>query len=165
MLRQALAGFPTRPALYLAVAVVVVALGYHFATTYRTCSAHAALRDDLRRAIAASAAGGGPVRLAAVTGFDWDRADILVDYKPTGRVADCPFQWDWSGERRRELIAKGLLTVVVFARDGKLVDYLEYRRDRAEFADIRNPYTPDTAVFDAAPSRDAPGTMILKPAP
>jgi len=165
MFKEALAGLPTRPVLYLSAAVLILGLTYQFATTYSTCNAHAQLREGLRQAIVAGAASGDPVRLSLVTDFEWDRADIFVDYKPDGRVADCPFQWDWSREFRRELIAAGLLTVIVFVRDGKLIDYLEYRRDRAEFVNVENPYDPETAVFIVSASGQAPQRMILTPVP
>jgi hypothetical protein len=163
MLKDALAGLPTRPILYLSSMVLILGLGYHFATTYQSCRSHAALREALGAAINSRSDGTDPVRLSHITDFPWDRADILVNYKPGGSSTDCPFQWDWSREEREELIAADLLTVIVFIRDGKLVNYLETRRDRADFVDLKNPYTPDTAKFRAAPSPDNPKQYILSP--
>lgn len=164
MFREALAGLPTRPVLYLSAVVLALGLGYQLVTTYGTCNRHADMRGRLQQLIAAGAAGGDPVRLTQVTDFDWDRAEILVNYKPGGRVADCPFGWDWSREEREALVAGDLLTVIVFLRDGRLVDYLEYRRDRAEFSDVSNPYTPDTAVFLVSPSPNGSEALILSSA-
>jgi hypothetical protein len=161
MLKDALAGLPTRPVLYLSSVVLVLGLGYHFFTTYQSCSSHADLREDLRAAIEASA--GGTVQLSQITNFPWDRADILVNYKPGGSPSDCPFQWDWSRETREKLIADDLLTVIVFLRAGKLVNYLEYRRDRADFVDVKNPNTPETAVFDVSRSPSDPYAYVLSP--
>ena len=165
MLKDALAGLPTRPVLYLSLTVLVLALGYHFATTYRSCRSQAEIREALRAAIEASADGAAPVRLSTITDFAWDRADILVNYKPSGSSTDCPFQWDWSRETRDKLIAGDLLTVIVFLRDGKLVNYLDYRRDWADFVDVSNPYTPETAVFQVSPSPTNPYAFILAPIP
>lgn len=165
MFREALAGLPTRPVLYLSAVVLTLGLGYQLVTTYDTCSRHADMREGFSRLIAESAAGGDPVRLARVTDIDWDTAEILVNYKPGGRVADCPFGWDWSREQREELVAADLLTVIVFLREGRLVDYLEYRSDRAEFSGVDNPYTPETAVFVVSPSPKGSETLILTPAP
>lgn len=164
--KEALAGLPTRPVVYLCAAVLVLGLGYHFATTYRRCSSHAELREDLRAAIEASAEGAAraPVRLARVANFPWDRAEILVNYKPGGSTTDCPFGWDWSREAREQLIARDLLTVIVFLKDGRMVDYLELRRDRADFANVENPYTPETAVFAVSPSPVDPYAYVLSPA-
>ncbi len=164
MLKDALAGLPTRPVLYLSLTVLVLALGYHFATTYRSCRNQADLRETLRAAIEASADGAAPVRLSTITDFAWDRADILVNYKPSGSSTDCPFQWDWSRETRDKLIAGDLLTVIVFLKDGKLVRYLEFRRDRADFVHVKNPYTPETAVFRVTSPTENPEEFILSPA-
>jgi len=165
MLKDALAGLPTRPVLYLSLIVLVLGLGYHFFTTYQSCRSHANLREALRAAIEAGADGTAPVQLSAITDFDWDRADILVNYKPSGSSSDCPFQWDLSRETREQLIAADLLTVIVFLQDGKLVSYLEYRRDWADFIDVKNPYTPETGVFRASPSPNDPYRFTLSPIP
>ncbi len=165
MLKDALAGLPTRPVLYISAIVLTLGLGYHFITTYKSCRSHAELREALRAAIDAGVEGAGPVRLSRITGFDWDRAEILVNYKPGGAVADCPFQWDWSRETREKLIADDLLTVIVFLHRGRLVDYLEYRRDWAAFVDITNPYTPETAMFTVSTPPDAGHAVVLSPVP
>ena len=164
MLKDALAGLPTRPVVYLALAVLVLGLGYYFLTTYQSCSSHAQLRESLRAAIKASAGGTGPVELARITEFPWDRADILVNYKPSGATTDCPFQWDWSRETRDRLIAGDLLTVIVFLRDDKMVNYLEYRGDRTDFVHVENPYSPQTAIFSVEPSPHNPNGYRLTPA-
>ena len=104
------------------------------------------------------------MRLSTITDFAWDRADILVNYKPGGSSTDCPFQWDWSRETRDKLIAGDLLTVIVFLKDGKLVRYLEFRRDRADFVHVKNPYTPETAVFRVTSPTENPEEFILSPA-
>lgn len=164
MLKDALAGMPTRPVLYLSLTVLVAVLGYHFFTTYQSCRSHGESREALEAAIDASSGADSPLRLSQVTDFAWDRADILVNYKPEGSTTDCPFGWDWSREQRENLVAQDLLTVIVFLRDGKLVNYLEYARDHADFADVENPYTPETAVFRVSPSPSDPGRFILSPA-
>lgn len=162
--KDAFAGMPTRPVLYLSLAVLALGFGYHFLTTYQECRGHAAARESLLTAIAEAADGGGPIRLSRITDFSWDRVDILINYKPKGETTDCPFEWDWSREQREKLIADDLLTVIVFLKDGKLIDYLEYPRDRADFVDVKNPYTPETAVFDVFPSPSSPPEFILAPA-
>ena len=165
MLKDALAGMPTRPVLYLSLTVLVAVLGYNFFTTYQSCRVHGEGRESLEAAINASAGADAPLRLSQVTDFVWDRADILVNYKPEGSSTDCPFGWDWSREQREKLIAQDLLTVIVFLKDGKLVNYLEYPRDHADFADVENPYTPETATFMVEPSQTNPPRYILTQAP
>jgi len=163
MLKDALAGLPTRPALYLSLAVLILGLGYHFLTTYQECSSHAELRESLRGEIKARVADAAPMRLTQVTDFPWDRADILVNYKPSGETTDCPFQWGWSRDVRDKLIAEDMLTVIVFLRDDKMVNYLEYRGDRADFVDVKNPYSPQTAIFRVEPSPHSPDGYTLTP--
>lgn len=163
-MKDALAGMPTRPVMYLSLGVLLLGLGYHFLTTYQGCRSHAELRESLRAAIHKGAAGDGPVQLSRVTDFPWDRADIFVNYKPEGSTTDCPFGWDWSRDEREKLITAGLLTVIVFLKDDRLVNYLEYQRDQADFADVENPYTPETAVFEVTPSPTDPNRLILSPA-
>lgn len=166
-LKDSLAGLPTRPVLYLASTVIAIGLGYHFITTYQSCRGHAELRDRLHAAVVASADGAsaGPVRLSRITDFEWDRAEILVNYKPGGSTADCPFGWDWSRQTRDALIAADGLTVIVFLRGGRLVDYLELRSDRAAFVDIQNPYTPESALFTVSSSPQHTGVFTLSPVP
>ncbi|GEM_PF-682695 len=166
MLKDALAGMSVRPIMYLSPIVLVLALGYYFFTTYQSCRSHAEFRQALRAAIKASADGAapGPVHLVQITDFPWDTAEIFVNYKPDGSTTDCPFQWDWSSATRDKLIAGDLLTVIVFVKDDRLVHYLEYRRDWAEFVDLKNPYTPETAVFAVSASPANPYEFILSPA-
>jgi hypothetical protein len=164
MLKDALAGLPTRPVLYLSVVVLGLGLGYHFLSTYVSCNSHAELRRSLRAAIEAGAESRLSVALSRITDFAWDTAEILVNYKPEGASTDCPFQWDWSRNAREALIADDRLTVIVFLRDGKLVNYLEYRRDQADFVAVENPYTPQTAIFQVEPSPNEADAYILTPA-
>jgi len=58
-----------------------------------------------------------------------------------------------------------LLTVIVFLEGDRLVNYLEYRRDWADFAGLKNPYTPETAVFTVSSSPNDPYRFILSPTP
>ncbi len=166
-LKESLAGLPTRPVLYLASAVIAIGLGYHFITTYQSCRGHAELRERLEAAVAASADGTspGPVRLSRIIDVEWDRAEILVDYKPAGSTADCPFGWDWSQKTREALIAADRLIVIVFLRGGRLVNYLELRSDRVSFVGISNPYTPETALFTVSPGAGHAGVFTLSPVP
>ena len=159
------AGLPTRPVYYLALVLFVLAASYYYGTAYRDCTAHATLRDRVGAVIERSGGANtsNSFRLSAITDFAWDRADILVNFKPDGTTADCPFGWDWSREKRDALVADDLLTVVVFSQSGNIVNYLEYRRDWADFLDVANPYTPSTAVFKVRRSPTDPPTFILTP--
>ena len=162
MIRRALSSLPAKPVLWIAPLVIVLGLAFHYGDTYRICSAHAGLRADLMAAIESRAGGSGSLRLADIVTFPWDRADITVGYRPDGRTADCPFGWDWSEKERFALSERGLLTLIVFSRGGQLVDYIEVAADRADFQNLKNPYTPDTAVFDVQPTTGG-GAAVLRP--
>jgi hypothetical protein len=164
-IQDSLSGLSTRPILIFALPILILGAGWHFFTTYQDCSEHAELRARLGAAIAASAESGTLVEIARITDFPWERADILVNYKPEGATDDCPFGWDWSRAEREKLIAADLLTVIVFLNGGRLVNYLEYPRDQADFARVQNPYTPGTARFEATPSPDGASRFVLSPAP
>lgn len=162
-LQNALAGLPTRPVFYIALPVMLLGVGYHLFTTWESCTRHAAMRETLRTAAVSGARDSRPVRLSSVTDFEWDRVEVLVDYEPEGASTDCPFGWDWSREHRERLIAADRLTVIVFLKDGRLVDYVEVSRDEVDFAGIDNPYTPESALFAAAPSPQDPYRLLLTP--
>jgi len=161
-IRRALNSLPSRPALYLSIATIAGVLIYIYGRDYIRCTAHADARAGLEAAIAAAAAPGGSGRLALadIAAFDWDRVDIQVAYRPDAEIPGCPLGWDWSAEDRDALVAGGLLTVIVFSRDGTVVDYIEHRADRGQFRDIANPYAPDDAVFVVDSGRGVP---VLRP--
>jgi hypothetical protein len=164
-IQDSFAGLSTRPVLIFALPILILGAGWHFFATYQSCNGHAELRARLGSAIAASAESGTLVEIARITDFPWERADILVNYKPEGATDNCPFGWDWSRAEREKLIAEDLLTVIVFLNGGRLVDYLEYPRDHADFAGVANPYTPQTAIFSVTSSQTNPPRYILTHAP
>ena len=153
-----------RPILVIAPALIVLALAYHFGTTYQSCSHHRQYRERLRTGIESAASRSTYLRLAEIADFQWSTATILVNYKPDARTTDCPFGWDWSAAERAEIVADDLLTLIVFSRRGRVVDHMEYRADWAVFPDSGKPYDRNTAIFEVR--RPAgPGTRpVLRPA-
>jgi hypothetical protein len=164
LLRESLAGLPTRPVLILSISVIVLGLGYHLYSTYRSCTTHAKLREALGAAIEerVEGVGRGVLRLSEITDFDWDSAQIIVNYKPEGAVADCPFKWDWTRQTREAYIDNDLLSVIVFLREGKMVNYIEYPRNEAEFVNVEDSYSPATAVFRVESPPSGRFDIILK---
>ncbi len=153
-----------RPILVIAPALIVLALAYHFGTTYLNCSHHSEYKERLRAGIESAAARSSYLDLAEIADFPWDEAAILVNYKPDVRTTDCPFGWDWSAAERAELVADDLLTLIVFSRRGRIVDHLEYRADWAAFPDGRSPYDRTKAIFEVRRAA-GPGTRpVLRPA-
>lgn len=166
MIRHALSSIPVKPVLWIAPVVIVLGLVYHYWGAYARCTYHADLRDRLQRAIADAGASAGSserrLRLADVVDFDWDRVSIAVGFRPDGRTPDCPFGWDWSSDERARLGEEGRLVLFAFSRRGQYVDYLEYRRDWADFEGVEAPLTPETAVFEVR--RPAAGAAaVLRP--
>lgn len=165
-IHRALGSISPRPVLVVAPALIVLGISYHFGSQYRTCTGHAGLRQSLTDALQAASVDPARARvhLADIAKFDWDEARIQVNFKPDLRTPDCPFGWDWSRAEREALVEQDLLTVIAFARDGRIVDYLEYRRDWADFKDISNPYTQETAVFTAELEDSSLERLTVRPA-
>jgi hypothetical protein len=164
MRRKFFANLPNpRPILVIAPVLIVLALAYHFGTSYRSCSYQRDFRERLRAGIETAAPPPGVMRLADFADFQWDAATILVNYKPDNRTTDCPFGWDWSEAERARLVAEDLLTLIVFSRDGRIVGHVEYRADWAGFPDSRAPYDRESASFEVRRT-GGPGTRpVLRP--
>lgn len=164
-IHRALSSVPPTPVLIIAPALIVLGISYHFGSQYVSCTGHAGLRQSLTDAL--QAASQDPTRrrlhLADITDFDWDVALVQVNFKPDAKTPDCPFGWDWSRAEREALVEQDLLTVIAFARDGHVVNYLEYRRDWADFQDISNPYTHETAVFTVELEDSRWERLVLRP--
>ena len=62
-IRRALNSLPSRPALYVSIAMIAGVLIYRYGGDYLSCTAHAEARAGLEAAIAAAAASGGTGRL------------------------------------------------------------------------------------------------------
>ena len=165
-IRRALSSLPARPAIYISVAMIAGVLIYRYGDDYLSCTAHAEARAGLEAAIAAAAVADGSGRLvvADFADFDWDQLNIQVAFAPDIEIPECPLGWDWSAAERDEIVADGLLTVLVFSLGGGVVGYIEHRADRGEFRDIVNPYTRQTATFAVDPARGVPVLRPDKPA-
>lgn len=155
-IRDALNSLPARPALAAAVILAAGVAVLHYGKQYQRCVGHADLRAALHGAVESAIDGTTrEVRLADVAPFAWDHVDIQENFRPQVAPDDCAFGWDWSNEERQALIDDGLLTVIVFSRDGALVDYLEYRADWGGFEGIVGPLPRERAVFTATRNGDA----------
>ncbi len=165
MRRKFFANLPNpRPILVIAPVLIVLALAYHFGTSYRSCSYQRDFRERLRAGIETAAPPPAVMRLADIADFQWDAATVLVNYKPDNRTTDCLFGWDWSEAERARLVAEDLLTLIVFSRDGRVVGHVEYRADWAGFPESRAPYDRASAAFEVRRPR-GPGTRpVLRPA-
>jgi hypothetical protein len=79
--------------------------------------------------------------------FEWDKVQIFNDIKPGGNSPGCLFGWDWSDSEREKIIDAGLMTVLVFANKGRLVEYIEFRADQLDIKEQAESLTPNNANF------------------
>lgn len=151
MIRDALSSLPARPVLYLVPAVIVMVLSLYYWDLHARCARIEAQRGALTEWVR-SADSSLPLRLESFTEFAWDQVRIAVGYKPQRGNGDCPLGWNWPRGEREALIANGRLTLLVFARAGEIVEYLELRGDQIDFRGIESVLTPQTAVFELKPA-------------
>lgn len=155
MLKNALSVLPTRPVVYIVPLVVVLVMSFYYWNIYIDCT-----KDKQRRAsfnkFLHSINSSEPFRLTDVTDFSWDKVRIIDNYKPERKIAHCPFGWDWSAAERKSLIASNILSILIFAYNGVIVEHLELRSDEIIFKNIDNSLMPDTAIFSFI--ENEPGT-------
>lgn len=163
-IRDALSVLPARPALFVAPLIVVVVLSLYYRDQYNKCAAikqsRAALNERLR-----SIAGEQRFRLADFTDFAWNKVRIVARVEPGTISESCPLDWNWPDGERDSLLAAGLLTAVIFGKQGRVVGYLELRADEVEFRDAEGSLTPDAAVFrvEADSADDSAFVLNLEP--
>jgi hypothetical protein len=164
MIRRALSVLPTRPIIYIVPLLVVLVLFFYYRDIYQKCTDNKQFRTALVASLNAMAVP-GEFRLLDFTDFRWDKVRIVANFEPERRNTECPFDWNWRSGLRDTLIAKGLLTVLIFAQDGMIVRYHELRSDELEFRGAEASLTPQTAVFDVGRDSAADGavTLSLKP--
>ena len=83
-----------------------------------------------------------------VTDFGWDKVRVVTNFKPERRNVECPLDWNWSSGERDSLIASGLLSVLIFAQEGTIIEYHEVRSDEVSFLGADSSLTPQSAVFN-----------------
>lgn len=146
MIKDALSSLPAKPALFIAPLLVVLVLTLYYRDQYDKCVEIRQTRAELN-ALLRSIDSPGQFRLADFTDFAWNRVRIVASVEPGTINEQCPFDWNWEGDERDSLIASGLLTAMVFGREGKVVRYLELRGDEVSFRDADDNLTPETAIF------------------
>jgi hypothetical protein len=150
-IRQALGSLPSRPVLVIAPLLAALALGYHYYTAYRACSEQSALRQQFMAAVAAAAGAAEPrLRLSGSTPFTW--SSLQVSSAPEGdrRALDCPLGSGWPASERDRLAAAGLLTVLGFYADDKLVAVVELSGEEVLFSGVGTSFGERDAVFTVA---------------
>ncbi len=147
MIKSVLAVLPTRPVVYIVPVVVVLVMSFYYWNLYAKCANNKQFRTSLNELLH-SVDATEQFRLADFTGFAWDRVRIVGSFKPERRNVECPLDWNWPGGERETLMASGLLTVLIFAQEGTVVEYHELRGDEVAFSGADSSLTPDTALFE-----------------
>ncbi len=146
MIKDALSALPAKPALFIAPLLVVVVLSLYYRDQYNRCVDIRHVRAELNRQLH-SVPTGSMFRLADFTDFAWNKVRIVARVEPHTISESCPLDWNWPDGERESLLAAGLLTAVIFGKEGRVVGYLELRADEVEFRGAEGNLTPDAAVF------------------
>jgi len=147
MIRNALSVLPTRPIMYIVPVIVVLVMSFYYWDIYTKCANNKQFRTSLNESLHAADAG-VKFKLAEFTDFFWDRVRVVENFNPERRNVECPLGWNWASGERESLIASGLLTVLIFAQQGTIVEYHELRGDEVAFRGADSSLTPEAAVFN-----------------
>lgn len=102
----------------------------------------------------------GKIRLADYTNFDWDQVRIVSAFSPRQQTVECPFDWNWSSGTREALIADGMLGIMVFMNQGRIVKYVELRADEIAFDAADKDLEPASANFLVSPNASGTGLAL-----
>lgn len=159
MIKKALSVLPTRPVLYIAPSLVVLLMAFYYLDIYKDCTQDKQFRNTLNQLLPRAAT--TQLRLADVTNFNWDKLRIIENYQPKNKIMHCPFNWDWSADERKSLIASNLLSILIFGSDGIIVEHLEVRSDHIDFENVDTSLSPDTAIFTVIKNPSNTGVVTL----
>lgn len=160
MIRDALSVIPTRPVLYIAPVIVVLVMSIYYWDIYTKCTNNKQFRTSLN-GLLHSVDGSAQFRLMDSTDFMWDRVRIMENFEPGRRKIECPFDWNWPSGERESLITSGLLTVLIFAQEGRIVEYFELRSDEVAFRGADFGLKSKNAVFSVRKNFDDRGGVTL----
>ena len=143
-IRTALGSLPSKPGVVIAVIGAIVVLSFFYFKQYKSCTDIASLRSILYEGVQRNT--DNVIHLADITPFEWEKARIIMDHQSKGNVLDCPFEWDWTQKQRKEMMVKGQLNVIAFARKG-VNTVVDFSQEMIDFDITETIYTPDLAVF------------------
>lgn len=168
-IQEALRSLPTKPGVVIAIMIIVLVCGWYGYSSYTVCVHRADLLRSMTSAIQASAADSGNERrlldLSKVADFAWDEVRIVQNYRPTTNSFDCPFGWHWSEETRRDLAARGHLTVLAFFQGETFIDFMDYSGEVARFEVGEEKIARREALFNVVPPADGEGPFLLRHLP
>jgi hypothetical protein len=132
--------------MYIVPVIVVLVMSFYYWDIYTKCANNKQFRTSLNESLHAADAS-VKFKLAEFTDFFWDRVRVVENFNPERRNVECPLGWNWASGERESLIASGLLTVLIFAQQGTIVEYHELRGDEVAFRGADSSLTPEAAVF------------------
>ena len=160
-IRDALSVLPAKPALFIAPVLVVLVLSLYYHDQYQKCVDIRLSRAELTAHLR-SMSTGELFRLGDFTGFDWNKVRIVARVEP-GTISDsCPFGWNWPAGERDILLSGGLLSALIFGKDGRVVGYLELRADEVLFEGAEGNLTRHEAAFRIEAPRATNGAVELR---
>ena len=105
--------------------------------------------DEIAEAVRSAGLSGKPVRLASVTGFEWDRVHVFPPYTTHDTVRE-QLGFDWGGADDSDIDMLDWITLLVFVRDGEVVAAYDHDVTGGNFSEIRHDedgLTPREAVL------------------
>ena len=162
-IRDALSVLPARPALFIAPILVVLVLSLYYRDQYLKCVGIQQTRNELTAHLQTHLAG-DLFRLEDFSRFDWNKVRIVTRVEPGTISESCPLDWNWPSGERDALLDSGLLSALIFGKDGQVVGYYELRADEVLFQGAEGHLTRSEAVFRIAtdPSKTLPIKLELE---
>ena len=146
LIKDALSSLPAKPAVLIAPLIVILVLFLYYQDLRGRCNAVRDYRIALHQHLL-GLDGGARFRLADFTDFDWNKLRIVTRVKPGTIDDECMAGWNWEQGQRESLLAADKLSALIFGLDGKVIGYIELRRDEIAFPQIDDQLTPESAVF------------------
>ncbi len=88
---------------------------------------------------------------------------ILKNYKPAGKLPECPLGWDWTKKYRLSLIERGELNMRMFTRAGFYPEDIDFRQDQIDFSETSRSYTQQSAEFSVTRQAGNSNGLLLSP--
>ncbi len=145
MIGRILHGYPSKPAVVVALILILGVMYKYYYDLNRTCTDNETMRSQLYSM--AEKNQNNEIRLESVIDSQWHNVRIIVNYKTEGKFLDCPFDWGWTQEHRQQLMDQGKLNMIVITWKGVVTSYLDLNRDRLDFELTETLFTPATGVF------------------
>jgi hypothetical protein len=118
---------------------------------------------DLSREIARQfhLSGGGSVNLAQAVAGSWEEVCVLGPYSDNVTASNT-LGFDWNAESRTSIQTNEAISLLVFLRDGDVVDYVEHPRADGDFSRVSGKCfarEDSTFVHEAIPAKGWPGLV------